>query len=63
MPAYYLCREARRSITVALSGDGADEISSGYRKYQRLVRRAELSGVLPVGLHAGARVALPQGSH
>lgn len=50
VPTYYLCREARRSITVALSGDGADEIFAGYRKYQRLVRRSELRGIFPVGV-------------
>ena len=50
VPTYYLCREARQSITVALSGDGADELFAGYRKYQRLVRRSELSGLLPVGV-------------
>lgn len=67
VPTYYLCREARQAITVALSGDGADEIFAGYRKYQRLVRRAELSRLLPVGLasavHAVARHGLGQGSH
>jgi asparagine synthase (glutamine-hydrolysing) len=49
-PTYYLCREARRSITVALSGDGADELFAGYRKYQRLARRTELSGLYPAGV-------------
>ncbi len=36
LPTYYVCREARKDITVALSGDGADEILAGYLKYQRL---------------------------
>jgi asparagine synthase (glutamine-hydrolysing) len=61
-PTYYLCREARRSITVALSGDGADELFAGYRKYQRLARRTELSIVFPAsaarGVAAVARQAL-----
>ncbi|MBI3529594.1 MAG: asparagine synthase (glutamine-hydrolyzing) [Betaproteobacteria bacterium] len=67
VPTYYLCREARRSITVALSGDGADEIFAGYRKYQRLVRRSELAGIFPVGvaraLSAVAQHTLSEGSH
>ena len=67
VPTYYLCREARRSITVALSGDGADEIFAGYRKYQRLVRRSELRGVFPVGvarvLAGVSRHVLSEGSH
>jgi asparagine synthase (glutamine-hydrolysing) len=66
-PTYYLCREARRSITVALSGDGADELFAGYRKYQRLVRRSELSTIFPTrvarGMAAVARKALREGNH
>lgn len=34
LPVYLLSRETRRFVTVALSGDGADEVFAGYRKYQ-----------------------------
>ncbi|HEX9800517.1 MAG TPA: asparagine synthase (glutamine-hydrolyzing) [Thermoanaerobaculia bacterium] len=40
LPTFYLCALAREQVTVALSGDGADEILAGYRKYQRLGRMA-----------------------
>lgn len=49
LPVYLLCREARRRFTVAMSGDGADEILAGYdtyratalsRHYRMLARRA-----------------------
>lgn len=33
IPMWLLCRETRRGVTVALSGDGADEIFCGYRRY------------------------------
>ena len=33
LPLYWLCREARRHVTVALSGEGADEIFAGYNYY------------------------------
>jgi len=34
LPLYWLCEEARRHVTVALSGEGADEIFAGYGYYR-----------------------------
>ena len=34
LPVYYLAQMAREKVTVALSGDGADEILAGYETYQ-----------------------------
>lgn len=48
LPTWLLCRHARRQVTVALGGDGADELLAGYdpfralapaRLYQRWVAR------------------------
>ncbi|MBI3970101.1 MAG: asparagine synthase (glutamine-hydrolyzing) [Chloroflexi bacterium] len=33
IPMYYLCQATRREVTVALSGDGGDEILAGYETY------------------------------
>jgi asparagine synthase (glutamine-hydrolysing) len=56
LPVYLLSRETRRFVTVALSGDGADEVFAGYRKYQgeTWVRQWQ---VLPAALR-GTIVAL-----
>jgi asparagine synthase (glutamine-hydrolysing) len=33
LPTWYLCEYTRTGVTVALSGDGADEAFAGYRRY------------------------------
>ncbi len=34
LPSYYLARETRRDVTVALNGDGGDENFAGYGRYK-----------------------------
>lgn len=46
LPTFYVCREARKVITVALSGDGGDEMFAGYKKYQRLSLRQMIQPLL-----------------
>src|SRR5260221_11954808 len=33
IPTYFMCREAKRDVTVMLCGEGADELFGGYSKY------------------------------
>jgi asparagine synthase (glutamine-hydrolysing) len=40
LPSFILCERTRKHVTVALSGDGADELFGGYRKHQAELRWA-----------------------
>jgi asparagine synthase (glutamine-hydrolysing) len=47
IPTLYLSRMTRQHVTVALSGDGADEILGGYRRYRFGVAEQRVRGLLP----------------
>jgi asparagine synthase (glutamine-hydrolysing) len=50
MPTYRVCELARKTVTVALSGDGGDESFGGYRRYRWHVNEERVRSLLPQGV-------------
>jgi len=52
LPTYRVCQLAREGVTVALSGDGADEAFAGYRRYKFFAAEERMRNLLPQGVRA-----------
>ncbi len=52
LPTWRVCQLARETVTVALSGDGADEAFAGYRRYKFQAAEERVRGILPADLRA-----------
>ncbi|MEO6153819.1 MAG: XrtA/PEP-CTERM system amidotransferase [Croceibacterium sp.] len=52
LPTWRVCQLARENVTVALSGDGADEALAGYRRHVFHTHEERVRGILPAGVRS-----------
>lgn len=58
IPTYFVCKLARQQVTVALTGDGGDEVFAGYNRYLDGARIIRALGHAPAPLRLAAATAL-----
>lgn len=55
IPTWYLCQRTREQVTVALSGDGGDELFAGYDRYRAIWLSQWFNRLIPVAPILGSR--------
>lgn len=58
LPTFLLCGNARRQVTVALGGDGADELFAGYDPFKALKLAQFYDRFMPRPVHGALRAVL-----
>ena len=58
MPTYLLCQETRKHVTVALAGDGGDELFAGYDPFRALEMAKWYDRLVPGPVHQAIRMAV-----
>lgn len=53
IPTFAVCAQARRGVTVALSGDGGDEVLAGYRRYAFHLGGERVRARVPASMRRG----------
>jgi asparagine synthase (glutamine-hydrolysing) len=63
LPTYYLARLTRQHVTVALNGDGGDELLAGYDRYRAALAAERIDRFVPApkAFYRLAAAALPPG--
>ena len=58
LPTFLLCQETRKVVTVALSGDGGDELFAGYDPFLALAPARLYEALIPVPVHRAIRALI-----
>jgi asparagine synthase (glutamine-hydrolysing) len=58
LPTYLLCKHTRAQVTVALGGDGADELFAGYDPFRALRAASLYDRFVPKPLHTAVKLAI-----